>query len=501
MPLHQTLPKPPSGDGLSDLMDLEDQAEDLLQAALYEDAITAARAALVIDPKSLAAWLVCGQAHKALGRFAEAAKALERVLGQVPGLANVHADIAANYVELERFEEARDHLIRATEIDPSLVQAFANLGSVYIRMGCWDLAEAPTRHAISLDAYNLVANQNLLAINAHGRNLDAGGDRVTGVGQPTFLTEKPLRAEAPVVLILSSGGAGNVPHQHLLPRSRFSRIFWFLEGCLPERENEIPAHDVVFNAVGDIDAAPEAHALARQFAKACKRPIVNLPDRVGRTSRSGVADLLAGCESALIPKVKRLERRSGVLESARDAGLRYPLIARPAGQHGGEGTRLIERPEQFASLVPDAPAIYLTEFVDYRSPDGWFRKYRVIFVDRKPYAYHLAIGAHWMVHHWTTGMEQDAQRRDEELRFLTGPEDALGGRVWKALEIIGATLDLDFVGIDFSVMQDGRLLLFEANPTMLVHPEDDPLFAYKNSAVENIIKVFDRMIDTKLRDD
>lgn len=501
MPLHQTVLEPSSRDCLSDIFDLEDRAEDLLQAELYDDAIAAAEAALAIDPKSLTAWLVSARARTAAGRFAEAAKALEKLLAHMPGLATVHADIAANYVELERFEDARDHLIRATQIDPSLAQAFANLGSVYIRMGYWDLAEAPTRHAISLDAYNLVANQNLLAINAHGRNRNAGDDRGADAGQPTFLVEKALRSEAPVVLILSNGGAGNVPHQHLLPRSRFSRIFWFLEDCLPGHEDEIPAHDVVFNAVGDIDAAPQAHALACQFAEACRQPIVNLPDRVGRTSRSGVADLLAGCESALIPKVKRLERRFAVLDSVGDAGLRYPLIARPVGQHGGEGTRLIERPQQFASLVPDAPAIYLTEFVDYRSPDGWFRKYRVIFVDRKPFAYHLAIGAHWMVHHWTTGMEQDVQRRDEELRFLTSPEDAVGGRVWKTLETIGATLDLDFVGIDFSVMQDGRLLLFEANPTMLVHPEDDPLFVRKNFAVQGVIDAFDRMLVGKMKRD
>ena len=66
--------------------------------------------------------------------------------------------------------------------------------------------------------------------------------------------------------------------------------------------------------------------------------------------------------------------------------------------------------------------------------------------------------------------------------------------MWATLEAIGATLDLDFAGIDFSVLQDGRLLMFEANPTMLVHPEDDPLFTYKNAAVQNILDAFDRMM-------
>ena len=106
----------------------------------------------------------------------------------------------------------------------------------------------------------------------------------------------------------------------------------------------------------------------------------------------------------------------------------------------------------------------------------------------------MAIGAHWLLHHWTAGMEQDAQRRDEELRFLTDPQRQVGDTAWTALGEIGALLDLDFGGIDFSVLGDGRLLLFEANPTMLVHPEEYPLFSYKNGAVRGIIDAFNRMV-------
>jgi hypothetical protein len=391
----QALSEPSSGDCMSDLFDLEDQAEDLLQAELYEDAIAAAEAALAIDPKSLTALFVRAQAQKALGRV-----------------------------------------------------------------------------------------------------VDTVGDE--GRPRQIFLVETAYKPSAPVVLILSSTGKGNVPDQHLLPRTRYSRIFWFPQN-LPEHDNELPPYDIVFNAVGDLDAAPEAHALAAQFAKRCKRPMLNLPDRVGRTSRTGVAELLKGCETAVIPKVRKIERAAGGWTQDTCADLRYPLIARPAGGHGGEGVVLIERPEQFMSLVPDAPVIYATEFFDYRSPDDWYRKYRAIFIDRKPYPYHLAIGANWLVHHWTTGMEHDAGRREEERRFLTSPKDVLGDRVWATLEGIGATLDLDFAGIDFSVLRDGRLLMFEANPTMLVHPEDDPLFSYKNVAVQNILDAFDQMIAGRMK--
>ena len=41
----------------------------------------------------------------------------------------------------------------------------------------------------------------------------------------------------------------------------------------------------------------------------------------------------------------------------------------------------------------------------------------------------------------------------------------------EALRSIGARIDLEYAGIDFSIMEDKQILVFEANPTMLVHPE------------------------------
>ncbi len=64
-----------------------------------------------------------------------------------------------------------------------------------------------------------------------------------------------------------------------------------------------------------------------------------------------------------------------------------------------------------------------------------------------------------------------------------------------ALTTIGRRLDLDYAGINFSVLEDGRLLVFEANATMVVHPEaGDGPFAYKNHAVGRILGAFDTML-------
>ena len=80
---------------------------------------------------------------------------------------------------------------------------------------------------------------------------------------------------------------------------------------------------------------------------------------------------------------------------------------------------------------------------------------------------------------------------NEELAFLRDPAAAIGARAMTAVTAIGERLDLDYAGVDFSVMPDGRVLVFEANATMLTHlePEDGP-FAAKNPYVRRIIEAF-----------
>jgi glutathione synthase/RimK-type ligase-like ATP-grasp enzyme len=67
--------------------------------------------------------------------------------------------------------------------------------------------------------------------------------------------------------------------------------------------------------------------------------------------------------------------------------------------------------------------------------------------------------------------------------------------VMTAVGEIGRRLDLDYAGVDFSVLTDGRVLVFEANATMLVHPEaHDGVFAYKSRAVAAIAEAFEAML-------
>jgi hypothetical protein len=88
---------------------------------------------------------------------------------------------------------------------------------------------------------------------------------------------------------------------------------------------------------------------------------------------------------------------------------------------------------------------------------------------------------------------------EEERRFLADPEGVLGSRGAAAIAAIGTRIDLDYCGVDFGLLPDGRMLVFEANPTMLVHPEaqDGPL-GHKNAQVGEILTAFEAMLSRRV---
>jgi hypothetical protein len=92
-------------------------------------------------------------------------------------------------------------------------------------------------------------------------------------------------------------------------------------------------------------------------------------------------------------------------------------------------------------------------------------------------------------------MQDHAWKLEEERRFLADPASVLGERGMAAIESIGKRLDLDYGGVDFSILPDGRVLVFEANATMLVHPEKEagPL-GFKNPFVQRILDAFEALL-------
>jgi tetratricopeptide (TPR) repeat protein len=351
--------------------------------------------------------------------------------------------------DLGEAEAARTAFEAALAIAPDLASAHRNFARLLVAQG--DMAAAQAHRARALRAQSL------------------------------FIEPAPQARLR--LLILQGSEAGNVALDALLPVGT-TRLHWFVEAAAPGEERRLPPYDLAFNAIGEADLLPELAGLLRGLSAR----VLNPPGRVARTRRDLLPALLGDIPDLVVPEVQRVA-------GAGRAVMSPPYLLRPAGAHGGAGLHRVDGTEADAGVMAGAGVYYRTRFHEFRSDDGWYRKYRMIFVDRVPYPYHLAISRDWLVHYFSADMLAEPWKIEEEKRFLADPAAALGARALAAVAAVGRRLDLDYAGIDFAVLPDGRALLFEANATMLVHTEDvgGPL-AHKNAFVLYITDAFSAML-------
>jgi hypothetical protein len=88
----------------------------------------------------------------------------------------------------------------------------------------------------------------------------------------------------------------------------------------------------------------------------------------------------------------------------------------------------------------------------------------------------------------------DAMKREEEA-FLADFRQAFRGAAADAVGEAARQLDLDYAGMDCTILPDGRVLVFEANAAMLVHlRESREAFAYKHAHVPRMIAAVGDMV-------
>ena len=242
-------------------------------------------------------------------------------------------------------------------------------------------------------------------------------------------------------------------------------------------------YDCVLNLVTDPDQNPKTLEKVRKLLKGYKGRIVNRPEVVLRTTRDQVARRLAGIDGLHVPKVVRLHNpKLGAASTAvAKAGLAYPIIARMAGTHTGRIIDLVETPEQLDAACQGTGDFLLIEFVDFRSADGLYRKYRFWSFGGRTILRHAITSDNWNVHvsQRTRFMLPRSELIAEEERLMEQTEGAFPPNVHAAFEAVEERMGLEFFGMDFAIGDDGRVILFEANATMSFFPlVPHPRFAY-----------------------
>ncbi|MFD3263063.1 ATP-grasp domain-containing protein [Phenylobacterium ferrooxidans] len=228
--------------------------------------------------------------------------------------------------------------------------------------------------------------------------------------------------------------------------------------------------DVLWNMVSDADQHPGTLAVIEKFTDQCDLPLIDPAAAILQTRRHDVARRLAGIEHIHMPKTLLLRNPTleRVRRQAEAAGFRFPAIVRRTGTHNGQMLGVFQSPEEIEGVYGDRRnEYYLTEFVDFRSPDGGYRKTRFFFVGDEIVLRQHVVSETWNIHGRSgRGMADHPDRLAEAQTWVGGGFAGLPATARTALRAIGDQIGLDYFGLDASLDSEGRVLVFEANATM-----------------------------------
>lgn len=307
------------------------------------------------------------------------------------------------------------------------------------------------------------------------------------------------------VLVLKAPGdlMANTPLECLLEQADLQIDAWYLDAG-STTPPALPPHDVLMVAAcaSDENAGFLAHGAA--LVDRATGPVLNRPEGIAKTTRDAAYALLGKAPGICMAHTVRLSRErlgaaaQGAFELSGVIDGHYPFIVRPVGSHAGQGLAKVCDACELAQYMAGAPEVaeyYVAPFIDYRSADGLFRKYRIVMIDGRPWVCHMGISNTWMVHYPYAEMLAHDARRAEEARFMASFDSAFAMRHGAALQGVARLTGLDYVGFDCAETGDGRLLIFEIATGMVVHDMDDPqMFPYKGPQMRRVFDAFQAML-------
>lgn len=250
----------------------------------------------------------------------------------------------------------------------------------------------------------------------------------------------------------------------------------------------LDAYDCLLNLITDPDENPKTLETFRKMLSRYRGRVINRPEAVLRTSRDKVARRLAGAPGLEVPQVVRIDgsRPERAVKTIGGSGMRYPLILREAGAHTGQIVGLVADEQGLLRSLAARRSYYATEFVDFRSEDGRYRKYRFFFIGGAIVFRHMVASDSWNVHgrDRTRFMAGAADLIEEEKRLFELGLEGFAPSVPPMLAEVRERMGLDFFGLDCAIRADGEAILFEANATMNFLPfVEDPQFDYVKSCL------------------
>jgi len=285
-------------------------------------------------------------------------------------------------------------------------------------------------------------------------------------------------------------------------QKKYLSIIWHAE---PERNIKIP--NVVVNCISDANICSNSLKRAIDICEGIKKhspktKIFNDPINILKTTRENIYNQFKDIPELYIPKVVRIkpEQASEVLSLAKENEINFPFLIRPCGSHQGEGLQKIESKDDAGKLQKypfDGNEFYITEFVDNKHSDGFYRKVRIVIIGGQIIARHYMTYPEWNigapVHYYYMPKHEHTKKTEEE--FLYNFKNIIQPKAIDSMFKVYEEIGLDYLGFDIDIMPDGKILVFEINPAQnSLLKIDEKNFGYMKKAGDDIIEALNKTI-------
>lgn len=405
---------------------------------------------------------------------------------------------------LLKYKEFLTALLTQQQNDINLLKL---LGDTRRKLKEYDASIECFKRAAALDPADSDSLYSIASIQANMESKEANESLLRAVKVNPI--KKIAAAKSPPdfsLLTIGSPYRCNTPTDYLIENASYEiNAFYLIAGEAYDLDRLKKCGIIAFNVIGDADMAQPLLPQAIELADRLSMPVLNHPAKIQKTTRNAIAQLMQEIPDCREVRAARVIRHTAGNPSSAEAleafvSIQLPLLARPAGTHGGEDFEVIDSFPALEKFIRQKPDIdhYLIEYLDYKSADEHFRKYRFMFIDGKIMPYHLAIGSSWKVHHITTDMDKHPWMQAEEKAFLENPETVFSPAHYEAFRAIHRALGLEYFGIDCGIDRKGNLVIFEVNATMAVHQHNEA-FPYKTPFVGKIKLAFNEMLESHVR--
>ena len=488
-----------------------------------DEAVACYQRALQISPDFAEAHYNLGNTLQELGQLEPSARSYRRALEIRPDYSEAYYNLANVLQELRQLDEAVKCYLQALEIKSAFARterhsellkklkpdetiAHVNLGNVLLDMGNLTEAEKHFAIALRLDPESELAHQGMACLlQRNGNEVASRFHRDIGFGkQPLSTVTYRGRSQPLQLLVLGSALEGNMPWRFLIDREIFRTTLMAVEYF--DKSLPLPSHQLVLNAIGDADICQPGLEIANRLIEKTQTPILNHPQAVLQTGRLMNAKRLGILPGVITPRMALISKQdvdTGNVWKILDLeGLKFPLLLRPPGFHGGNYFVCVNNSAQFKAAFESLPGEnqLAIEFLDSSSENKLFKKYRVMCINGSFYPIHMAISKKWKVHYFSSDMDEKAEFRKEEEMFLNEFSTFLGADAISALEKIGQKLGLDYCGIDFGMDSNRNLLVFEANATMLISQTcNESQWNYRREATNNALDAAKKMFSERIK--